>query len=117
MKSVVAFLDDLFFQVKIADGAKRAGLAISFVKTEEGVLQRIGETPSILVVDLNCALTDPIALASRVKTEFPSTPVIGFVSHVQTDVRERARLAGCDAVLARSVFSSKLPDVLQEFAL
>jgi hypothetical protein len=42
--------------------------------------------------------------------------VIGFVSHVQIEVRKSAELAGCDVVLARSVFSAKLPEVLQQYA-
>ena len=114
MRAVVAFLDDLFFTVKIADAAKRAGLPISFVKTEDEVFERLAETPSIVVIDLNCASADPIAVAARVKADSPSTPVIGFVSHVQTEVRQQAERAGCDVVLARSVFSTRLPEVLRQ---
>ena len=34
-KTVIAVLDDLFFQVKIADAVKRASLRLVVVKTEE----------------------------------------------------------------------------------
>jgi len=116
LNPIVAFLDDLFFKQKIADAAKRAGAVVTFAKTEDAVLQSISQTPSVVVIDLNCVSADPVLLAARVKSEFPSTPVIGFVSHVQTELREKARLAGCDTVLARSVFSTQLPDILRRYA-
>ena len=115
MKPLVAFLDDLFFTVKIADAAKRAGTPVTFVKTADAAIERVLSEHCLVVIDLNCAASDPIALVARIKAEAPATPVVGFVSHVQTDLREQARVAGCDAVLARSVFSSKLPDVLREY--
>jgi CheY-like chemotaxis protein len=116
LKRIVAFLDDLFFTVKIADAAKRAGLVVSFVKTESALFEQLAKEPSVAILDLNCSAADPIALAARVKAESPSTPVIGFVSHVQTEVRKSAEQAGCDVVLARSVFSTRLPEVLQQYA-
>jgi CheY-like chemotaxis protein len=116
LKAVVAVLDDLFFNVKIVDGAKRAGLSATFVKSEDAALSKLRELPSILVVDLNCAAVDPLALVQRVKAEFPNVPAIGYVSHVQTDLRSRAEAAGFDVVLPRSVFSTRLADVLLENA-
>jgi CheY-like chemotaxis protein len=90
---------------------------VTFVKTDAAVFEKIAQTPSVVVIDLNCgAGVDPIALAARIKSEHPSTPVIGFVSHVQTELRESAASAGCDLVLARSVFSTKLPDVLRQYS-
>lgn len=114
MKAVIALLDDLFFTVKIADAAKRAGLAASFVKTPESLFDAIQREPSVVVLDLNYAGADPVNVAARVKSAFPGTPVIGFVSHVQTELRRQAQEAGCDAVVARSVFSTQLPQILSQ---
>jgi CheY-like chemotaxis protein len=116
LKAVVAVLDDLFFNVKIADGAKRAGLSVTFVKTEDAALGKLRESPSILVVDLNCAAVDPLTLVKQAKAEFPGVPAIGYVSHVQTDLRAAALAAGFDFVLPRSVFSTRIADVLLENA-
>jgi len=38
--------------------------------------------------------------------------VIGFGSHVDTDLLAAARLAGCEEVLARSAFFSRLDELL-----
>ena len=39
-------------------------------------------------------------------------PIVGYASHVQTDVIEAARKAGVDDVLARSAFTQRLPEIL-----
>ena len=39
-KKVLAVLEDLFFTVKINEAAKRAGLPITFVKSEQDVLEQ-----------------------------------------------------------------------------
>lgn len=116
LNAVIAVLDDLFFTVKIADAAKRVGLDVSFVKTKDAAIDKLKQQPAIVVIDLNCTAVDPINLAATLKRDYSSTPVIGFVSHVQTEVRQQAQLAGCDLVLARSVFSTQLPDVLRRYA-
>jgi hypothetical protein len=41
-----------------------------------------------------------------------SARVIGFGSHVDRDLLAAARAAGCDQVLARSAFFSRLPQLL-----
>jgi len=41
------------------------------------------------------------------------TNIIGFLSHVQGDLKLRAQEAGCDMVLPRSAFSQNLPQLLR----
>ena len=71
----------------------------------------------MLIVDLNCATVDPILLIARTKAD-PATkaiPIVGFVSHVQTELRQKAAAAGCDVVVPRSVFAQDLPAILERF--
>jgi hypothetical protein len=42
--------------------------------------------------------------------------VMGFLSHVQTDLAAAAHEAGCDFVLARSAFAQQLPQLLVKLA-
>ena len=39
--------------------------------------------------------------------------MIGYVSHVQGELKQAAHEAGCDMVLARSAFSQNLPQILK----
>ena len=104
-RQLLAVVEDLFFAVKIEAAARQAGWVVRFVKTVEAA--RAGA--DLVVVDLNLKGVDVLGLLG----ELPGERVIGFVSHVQTELRRAAAEAGCGRVLARSVFSERLPAILQ----
>ncbi len=117
-KKVVAVLDDLFFTVKIMDAAKRAGLEIVFVKEESKVWELAKELPTLMIIDLNTKAVNAVDLIQRLKQQ-PETKqisLLGFVSHVQVDLKKEAQAAGADIVLPRSTFSTTLPSILQRHA-
>lgn len=118
-KKIVAAVEDLFFVVKINDLAKRSGFQIEFLKGQGAIVERIAaEPPAILIVDLNNATIDPVSLIAQVKAvpEAKSTSVIGFVSHIEAELKQRAQEAGANMVLARSAFSTNLPQILKRHA-
>jgi CheY-like chemotaxis protein len=117
-KKVVAALNDLMFTVKIQDAAKRAGLQVSFVKSREQTLEQAKQHPAVIILDLNDAALDALELIGAIKAaeETRDIPVLGFVSHVQTDLRQAAQEKGCDIVLPRSAFSHNLPALLKGYA-
>lgn len=117
-KRIVAVLEDLFFTVKINEAAKRAGLPVEFVKSERDALDKATGHPVVIILDLNCAAMDPVDLIRKLKTD-PATKkisLLGYVSHVQGELKRRAQEAGCDMVLARSAFSQNLPQILKRHA-
>src|SRR5579872_42730 len=115
---ILAVLDDLFFTVKINESAKRAGLPITFVKSEKDALDQAGAKPALIIIDLNCSQIDPLALVGKLKANAETKPisVIGYLSHVQGELKQQAQEAGCDMVLARSAFSQNLPQILKRHA-
>ena len=116
-KTIIAVLDDLFFQVKIAEAAKRADLQLVVVKTEEALMQKLESSPVLLIIDLNCRSVDPLQLFTSIKASpHRELSIIGYVSHVQSELIKRAQEAGCDNVMARSAFSANLPQILLRYA-
>jgi CheY-like chemotaxis protein len=113
-KTILAVLSDLVFAVKIHDAAKRLGLGVVLAKTEDEAIARAKQNPSLVIVDLNIAGLNSIELIKKLKASESTRDfsVVGFVSHVQTDLRKQAQEAGCDEVVARSVFSQNLPAIL-----
>jgi len=45
-----------------------------------------------------------------------SIPIIGFVSHVQGELKMKAQDAGANMVMARSAFSQNLQQILRRHA-
>lgn len=112
---IVAVLNDLMFLVKIQQAAKQAGLEVQFAKTQEEALALAALRPSLMILDLNCSAVRPLDLISILKSkeETKTVQLLGYVSHVQTDVRQAAEQRGCDTVVARSAFVQNLATHLE----
>ena len=114
-KRILAVLSDLFFMVKINESAKRAGMPVEFVKSETDAILKAREQPSLIILDLNFQGIDVLKLVAALKScaETRKIGLLGFVSHVQGELKRQAQEAGCDMVLARSAFSQNLPVILK----
>jgi len=115
-KKVLAVVEDLFFTVKINESAKRAAVPVAFVKSQRDALDQAqaAEPPSLIILDLNFASIDPVDLIRKLKTDpaLSKIQLLGYVSHVQGELKQQAQEAGCDMVLARSAFSQNLLQLL-----
>jgi CheY-like chemotaxis protein len=112
MAQVVALVDDLFFQAKLIETAKQLGVELRTCATPEALTAEIGScVPNLIVVDLN-ARSNPLEAIERVRANGREIPLIGFLSHVQVDLAERARAAGCADVMPRSKFTQNLATIL-----
>jgi PleD family two-component response regulator len=114
-KRVLAVVNDLFFSVKLTDAAKRAGLALEFVKEPKDVLEKAQDKPSLIIFDLNFETVEPLKLIAKLKgkPETKGISLIGYLSHIQAELKVQAQDAGCDMVLARSAFSQNLPQIFK----
>ena len=108
-------MNDLFFSVKILDAGKQAGVPVEIVKDRERVLAKAADA-AVVIFDLNYAAIDPVDLIRTIKSNASGPMLVGFVSHVQTDLIAQARESGCDVVVARSAFAQRLPAILSEAA-
>jgi DNA-binding NarL/FixJ family response regulator len=114
MAQVAALVDDLFFQAKILETAKHLGVTVHTSGTGHALLTEIAkETPKLVIVDLN-ARGGPLQAIEKVHTGHPGLPLIAFLSHVQTDLAQQARNAGCTHVMPRSQFTHELATILAQ---
>lgn len=120
---IFCFIDDLFFQAKISETARKLGIKVEFVKGDKDSVQRLlelpdNERPTLLVFDLNNLNAKPLTLIPRFKTKLKkATSIIGFLNHLQGDLKMKAVEAGCDTVMPRSAFSQSLPNLLRRYGV
>ena len=115
---VLVAVDDLFFVSKITETAKHLSIPLVFARSQDEVIARaLTEKPVLLIVDLNSTRCQPIETILQIKedADLRRIPIVGFLSHVQADLKVRATMAGCDRVLPRSVFTTHLPEILTEY--
>lgn len=114
---IFAFIDDLFFLAKIQETARKINVKVEFVKTDKELQEKMGQNgdkPSLIIFDLNNAGAKPLTTIPKLKSKLKKgTNIIGFVSHVQGDLKMKAQEAGCDMVLPRSAFSQNLAQLLR----
>ena len=117
------FIEDLFFVAKIQEAARKMGIKVEFAKSDKDTFARITgasdeERASLIVFDLNNANAKPLTLIPKLKAKLKrGTSIIGFLSHLQGDLKVKAVEAGCDMVMPRSAFSQNLPNLLRRHGL
>jgi PleD family two-component response regulator len=119
-KKILAVLDDLFFSSKIREAAKTLDIDLEFVKNPDGFKEKISsEKPSLIIFDLNSRAGSPLEIIKSIKSssELKEIPVIGFLSHVQIELKKEADRAGCDLVIPRSRFSIDLREILRKYSV
>lgn len=115
-RAIIVVVDDMFFAAKISATADALKIPLRFIRTVEDALRAAREgNPALIILDLHQRKIDPFELARELKgdEELHGVRLLGFYSHVQTELERRARDAGFDEVMPRSAFSKRLPEILQ----
>jgi len=116
------FIEELFFQAKIQETAKKLGVKVAFIKNDKDALAALtdgeADKPALIVFDLNNANAKPLTLIPKLKTKLKrSASIVGFLSHLQGDLKAKAVEAGCDVVMPRAAFSQNLPNLLRRYGV
>jgi hypothetical protein len=120
---IFCFIEDLFFQAKINETSRKLGVKVEFVKGDKDAVARLidlpeADRPTLLVFDLNNLNAKPMTLIPKFKAKLKkATSIVGFLNHLQGDLKLKAIEAGCDTVMPRSAFSQSLPNLLRRYGL
>jgi len=139
---IVAFVADLYFISRIEQTATGLGFYVHWVERAEGIDERnitapvrqyaehlVGPgaeliemltslQPGLIIFDLNNSLVPWQSWIALIKSA-PATrriPVLCFGSHRDVEAIQTAKSAGADAVVARSRFTSDLPELINKYA-
>jgi DNA-binding NarL/FixJ family response regulator len=112
MGRAVGFMDDLFFQMKVAETAKHVGVEFKVASTSAALMGLLDAPTKLVIVDLN-AKNQPLVALQQLRGTQKDLRVVAFLSHVQTELAAQARTAGCSEVMPRSAFTQNLAAILQ----
>jgi CheY-like chemotaxis protein len=122
---IYCFIEDMFFLAKIQETARKLGVKVEFVKNgdKDAMVATLAELPEnerpkLLVFDLNNLNAKPLTLIPKFKAKLKkATSIVGFLNHLQGELKAKAIEAGCDTVMPRSAFSQTLPNLLRRYGL
>jgi DNA-binding NarL/FixJ family response regulator len=115
--SVISLAPDLMIRSKIDVAARHYGVVVRHVsKADEFAAALVdGESAQLVLIDLDFAGVDTVGLV-RLARERGAIRVVGFCSHVMTDLIRESRAAGAHTVMANSTFSASIPGLMAELA-
>lgn len=110
---IIVWVKDLFFGSKIEAEARAHHASLCFVETPSDTVKAIiANEASLVLIDLN-ASPKTLETIRNIKSNPASRGVriMGFLSHVEADLAQKAQIAGCDVVMPRSFFAKSLPEI------
>lgn len=118
-RRILVAVDDMFFLAKIQETARQLKVAIELAKTDKELLEKASDPPALIILDLNSVGLKPIPTITKIRHNplLKKTPLIGFLNHLQADLKLKAQDAGCNLVMPRSAFSVNLPSLLRRHGL
>ena len=96
---------------------------MAFLKYEKDAIAELTSgdeqnKPAVIVFDLNNANAKPLTLIPKLKAKLKKgTSILGFLSHLQGDLKQKAVEAGCHTVMPKSAFSQNLPNLLRRYGV
>lgn len=117
MARTVAFIPDLLFGSQVQGALSLAGHEVKLV-TEVSRLRETLGSAAVLIVDLTTQDPDGVCLVKALAEErqLQSVKTLGFYSHVDAHVRERAQQGGFDLVVPRSRMAREGADLVTGLA-
>lgn len=131
---VVAFVSNLMFAIQIENAARQLNYRVQVVEspvrlprqpvdlsdtTRNQLIQTLASwQPALLIFDLGSQPIPWREWISWIKSAEPTQgiPILCYGSHVDTDAMQSAKALGAQAVVARSRFTSALPELIQKYS-
>ena len=113
---VFAIVEDMFFASKIRATAEALGVEVFLLRSQVALTEKAKDKkPDLILVDLHNQKLDAVELARELKEkdDVRDAKLLGFFSHVETELQRKALEAGFDQVVPRSVFSRELSEILK----
>jgi len=115
--NVLALVGDLIFESRIRGAARGSSAVVHAVRTKGDLLTSVDRcAPHLVLLDLNVLGADTTASVAQLRQAAGHARIIGFASHVDAELMDRAKAAGADDVMPRSRFDAELVPMLHGMA-
>ncbi|HZY47874.1 MAG TPA: hypothetical protein VFE96_08780 [Candidatus Bathyarchaeia archaeon] len=112
---ILAAISDLFVQSRIIELARKLGVKVNFVSSQNDLIREIGqESPSLVILDLASSEYDPFTYVKLLRTGSSSPKILAVFPHIRTDLKRRAEEAMIDYIVPNSAFLRKLTHILEQ---
>ncbi len=117
---IVALVDDLLLASRVEANCRALGWPVVFPRGTETFWTLLRERrPALVLVGMSATRLPWETLVSEMKRDptLRDVPVVAFGSHMDLALRQRAREAGCDRVVANSQIATEFASLLAQVGL
>ncbi len=100
---------------KIDVAARHYEVGVRHVATGPDFMAGLADQPLLILIDLDLPGVETVDLV-RTAQEAGAGRIVGFCSHVMTDLIRASRAAGAHSVMPNSTFVAAIPGLLAEVA-
>ncbi len=111
---------DLFLRVRLEALARAAGVVLrnftdpAALAAALSAIADAATPPRLVLLDLHARDNAAFTLLTALATRDAAPPTLGFHSHVDVAIRERALAAGCTRVVPRSAVMNRFAALVEE---
>ena len=116
MKNIICICNDLLFKTKIAGLLNPLGVVVKYYDHFENItFDDLQIEDYFFIIDLENERLN-LSIISTIKRKFKEKIfLLGYCSHVKSDLMSSARTSGFDEVMPRSKFVKTLPHIVNNF--
>jgi two-component system cell cycle response regulator DivK len=81
----------------------------------QGVALAEQEQPDLVIMDIALPVMDGYEATRRIRSKFPSMPILGLSSHAMPGDAEKAKAAGCNDYLTKPIDEDLLKQKLRHY--
>ncbi len=118
--AVWSLVSDLFLRVRLEGLARVAGTALrnftdpAALAAALSAISDAATRPRLVLLDLHARDDAAFTLLAVLSTRDAAPPTLGFHSHVDVAIRERALAAGCTRIVPRSAVMNRFAALVEE---
>ena len=111
---IIAYMPDLIMRSKLDVAARHYNIKTTVVSNIKGFTASLSKNAHTILIDLDADQDISIEMIHEAKKT--DARVVGFCSHVLTDLMQKAREEGADMVYTNSTITAALPGIISEIA-
>jgi CheY-like chemotaxis protein len=115
--AVLLLTPDLLFSSRLSGIARQRDVSLVVAGSAEGAVGQVADSKfRCLIIDLDTPAISVAELVAECRRANQSLEIIAYGPHVHEEKLAAARAAGCDVVLTRGQFDSRMGDILSSGA-
>src|SRR3989344_6240350 len=112
-KLVLIAVQDFPVSSKISEIARNLGIEVFFMKNTAEAFRDFKNKPQMLIIDLNLKNFNPLAFVEQIRLDKRTSHlrIVGYHAPQQLSLKDKAEKLGCNLVLPRNVFETKISSI------